>query len=314
MTPRRKITIMTPCFNEEGNVSNCYEAVKAVFADELRDYDYEHIFIDNSSADRTVEILRGICAQDKNVRVIVNSRNFGPHRSPFYGLLQMSGDAVIPIMADLQTPVRYIGEFVRKWQEGFPIVIGVRKSMREGPLMEFLRSAYYRFLSAVAESEHIRNFIGFGLYDRKVMDIIRDMGDNMPYFRGLIGEIGFDRFVIEYDQPARKVGRSKQRWSDLLDYAVVGLTYSSRLPLRLVTVVGILIAGISLLMGITYLTLKLMFWDTFDLGLAPMLIGVFFLGSIQIIFLGFVAEYVGMTFERVRNRPIVIERERINFD
>lgn len=314
MSSRRKITIMTPCFNEEGNVRNCYEAVRAVFEKELPEYDYEHLFIDNSSRDRTVPILREICAQDKNVRVIVNSRNFGPHRSPYYGLLQMSGDAVIPIMCDLQTPTRYIAEFTRKWEEGYPIVIGVRKTQREGPLMEFLRYAYYKFLTAISESEQISNFIGFGLYDRKVIDIIRSMDDNLPYFRGLIGEIGFDRFVIEYDQPARKVGKSKQRWSDLFDYAVVGLTYSSRVPLRLVTVAGVIIAVLSFLFGFAYLSLKLIFWEQFSLGLAPVLIGVFFLGSIQILFLGFVAEYVGMTFERVRNRPIVIERERINFE
>lgn len=310
---RKTISIMTPCFNEESNVLACYEAVKATFEKDLANYDYEHLFIDNSSKDRTVDILRSICKSDKRVRVIVNSRNYGPHRSPYYGLLQTTGDAVIPIMCDLQMPADQIPVFVKKWEEGYPIVIGVRKTMREGFVMRFLRNSYYKFLSAISDAEQIRHFIGFGLYDKKVMDIIRGMDDSMPYFRGLIGEIGFDRYVIEYDQPPRRSGKSKQRWADLFEYAVVGLTYNSRVPLRLVTITGVLIGLVSFIIGMLYLLLKLIFWDTFELGLAPILIGVFFLGSIQILFLGFVAEYVGMTFERVRHRPIVIEKERINF-
>jgi polyisoprenyl-phosphate glycosyltransferase len=313
MVERKKISIMTPVFNEELNVQRCRDAVRVLFATELKDYDYEHLFIDNCSTDKTVDLLREICATDKHVRVIVNSRNYGPHRSPYYGLLQMSGDAVVPIMCDLQTPVELIPQFVAKWSEGIPIVVGVRRQMKEGPILEFLRNSYYNILSAVSEAEQIRHFVGFGLFDRKVIDIIRDMDDSMPYFRGLIGEIGFDRYEFPYDQPPRKHGKSKQRWSDLFEYAVVGLTYSSRIPLRLVTMTGAVIGLASFACGMAYLVLKLLFWSTFELGLAPILIGVFFLGSIQIIFLGFVAEYVGMTFERVRKRPIVIEKERINF-
>lgn len=313
VSARKTITIMTPCFNEEANIRLCFEAVKELFDGQLANYDYIHLFMDNASTDRTVEVLEQICAEQNNVRVIINSRNYGPHRSPYYGLLQMEGDAVIPVMADLQTPVELIPDFVQKWEEGFPLVLGVRRHAKENLLMRTVREAYYRTMSAVSDAEQIRHFIGFGLFDRKVIDIVRRMDDNLPYFRGIIGEIGFDKHLIEYDQPARRNGKSKQRWSDLFEYAVVGLTYSSRVPLRIVTLTGAFISAASLFVGFLYLTLKLFFWESFDLGQAPLLIGVFFLGSIQILFLGFVAEYVGMTYERVRNRPLVIEKRRINF-
>jgi glycosyltransferase involved in cell wall biosynthesis len=309
----KMISIMTPCFNEEQNVRACYEAVRAVFAKELPGYEYEHLFIDNASTDRTVPILRELCAADPKVRVIVNSRNFGPHRSPYYALLQMSGDAVIPIMCDLQTPVDFIPVFVRKWEEGYKLVLAVRRSAKESFFLKMIRDSFYRVLSAISDTQQIRHFTGFGLFDRRIIDIMRSTGESMPYFRGLIAEIGFDRWIVEYDAPPRLHGKSKQRYADLFEYAIIGLTYSSRVPLRLVTLTGFVISVLSFLFGIAYLAMKLIFWDSFVIGQAPILIGVFFLGSIQILFLGFVAEYVGMTFERVQHRPLVIERERINF-
>ncbi len=310
---RKTITIMTPCFNEEDNVLFCFEAVKKMFDESLPGYDYVHLFIDNASTDRTVPLLEDLCAKHDNVRVIVNSRNYGPHKSPYYGLLQMEGDAVIPVMADLQTPVELIPQFVEKWEEGFPLVLGVRKQHQESWLLGVMREGYYRLLTAIADSGQIRHFIGFGLFDRRVIDIIRGLDDSLPYFRGMISEIGFDRHLIEYDQPPRKHGRSKQRWADLFEYAIVGLTYSSRVPLRLVTMSGALISAISVFIALIYLVLKLAYWDTFNMGQAPILIAVLFLGSIQIVFLGFVAEYVGMTYERVRHRPLVIEKRRVGF-
>ncbi|MFG1428734.1 glycosyltransferase family 2 protein [Roseixanthobacter glucoisosaccharinicivorans] len=310
---RRKISIMTPCFNEEANVAICYEAVRDYFKTELPEYDYEHIFIDNASQDTTISILRKICIQDARVKVIINTRNYGPHRSPYYGLLQMSGDAVIPIMCDLQTPVSYIGVFVRKWEEGFKLVLATRKKTINSVVLRVMRAAYYKLISAVSEVEQIPNFIGFGLFDRQVIDIIRSMDDSFPYFRGVVNEVGFEKFLVPYDAPDRLRGKSKQKWSDLFEYAIVGLTYSSRLPLRIVTLSGFVIGAITFVIGLIYLISKLLFWNLFSIGLAPVLLGIFFLGSVQIVFLGFVAEYVGMTFERVRHRPLVIERERINF-
>lgn len=313
MSKKKTITIMTPCFNEEANIHRCFEAVRSLFDIQLTRYDYVHLFIDNASTDRTVPILEKICEEHGNVRVIVNSRNYGPHRSPYYGLLQMEGDAVIPVMADLQTPVDLLPQFVQKWEEGYPLVLGVRRRAKEGLLIRTLREIYYRTLSAVSDAEQISHFIGFGLFDRKVINIIREMDDSLPYFRGIIGEIGFDKYLIAYDQPARRAGKSKQRWSDLFEYAVVGMTYSSRVPLRIVTLSGVLVSATSLGLGFLYLIMKLMFWENFNMGQAPLLIGMFFLGSIQILFLGFVAEYVGMTYERVRRWPLVIEKRRINF-
>jgi glycosyltransferase involved in cell wall biosynthesis len=311
--PRRKISIMTPCFNESDNVQFCYEAVRQVFAEQLPHYDYEHLFIDNCSSDSTVDILRGICASDPHVRVIVNARNYGPHRSPYYGLLQTEGDAAIPIMCDLQTPVSFIPVFVGHWEQGFRLVLAVRKETKETWLLRLLRETYYRLIELTSDLEQVRHFIGFGLFDRRVLEAIRQMNDSLPYFRGMVTEVGFERCLVEYDAPARKRGRSKQKWADLFEYAIVGLTYSSRVPLRLVTLTGCAIAGLSFLIGLVYLILKLFFWNYFPLGVIPILIGIFFFGSVQIMFLGFVAEYVGMTFERVRHRPLVIEKERINF-
>jgi glycosyltransferase involved in cell wall biosynthesis len=303
---------MTPCYNEEAGIRECYQAIKQLFAERLPDYDYEHLFIDNCSQDRTVEILKEIAATDANVKIIVNSRNFGPHRSPYHGLLQTTGDAVIPMMADLQTPPSMIPGFVAEWEKGYKMVLAIRKAMREGFFLRMARHLFYHLVSRIAQVEQLRHFIGYGLFDRQVMDVIRKLDDPYPYFRGIITEIGFDKKLVEYDQPLRKHGRSRQRFSDLLEYAILGLSYQSKVPLRLITLTGFVISGLSFTVGMIYLIMKLIFWKTFSLGTAPIIIGVFFLGSIQLLFLGFVAEYVGMIYEQVRHRPLVIEKERVN--
>lgn len=308
------ISVLTPCFNEEENVREVYEQVKQVFA-ALPTYRYEHLFIDNCSTDRTVDILREIAGQDKNVRVIVNARNFGHIRSPIHAMLQTRGAAVISLVADLQDPPALIVEFLKKWEEGFKIVVGVKAGSDEAKPMYTLRKIYYRLLTSLAaETKLIRNFTGFGLYDRKVVEIIRQINDPYPYFRGLICDIGFPHAEIPYHQPVRKRGITKNNFYSLYDMAMLGLTNHSKVPLRLATMTGFVTAAASMLMGLGYLIYKIIFWNSFSIGIAPLILGVFFISSVQLIFLGIVGEYVGAIHTQVQMRPLVIEKERINFD
>lgn len=311
---RRKITIVTPCYNEEAGIEECYLAVKLFFTEQLTDYDYEHLFIDNYSQDNTVELLREIAEGDPKVRVIVNSRNFGPNHSPYHAILEASGDAVIPVVADLQTPVATIREFIRLWEQGFDMVLGIRVGMSEARWLRMSRDIYYRIMSRLSHIEHYHGFIGFGLFDRKTVEVMRRLVNPNPYFRRIISEIGFRKAFVEYVQPPRRHGKSRLSFPDLLDYAILGMVSCSKVPLRLMTVVGLLVSVSSLLVGLGYLLLKLVYWDSFAMGTAPLLIGMFFLAAIQIFCLGMIGEYVGVIFDHVRNRPLVIERERINFD
>lgn len=311
---RKKISIITPCYNEELGIEECYLAIKLLFAEHLPNYDYEHLFIDNSSQDKTVEILREIAKHDVNVRVIVNSRNFGPNHSPYHAILEASGDAVIPVLADLQTPVAKISEFVRLWEQGYDMVLGLRVGMSEARWLRIARDLYYRIMSRLSHIEHYHGFIGFGLFDRKTIDVMRRLINPNPYFRRIISEIGFSKAFVEYVQPARKHGKSRLSFPDLLDYAILGMVSCSKVPLRLMTVLGLVVSSSSLVVGLVYLALKLIYWDTFAIGTAPLLIGMFFFSSIQILCLGMIGEYVGVIFDHARNRPLVIERERINFD
>lgn len=311
-TDRRLISIVTGCFNEEGNVRDLYEQVRSVI-EQFPQYDYEHIFIDNCSTDRTVDILREMAAADKRVKIIVNVRNFGHIRSPFHALLQASGEAVISIVADLQDPPALIADFLRKWEEGYKIVVGVKKGSDEAKPMWAVRKLYYKIISSLSEIELIRNFTGFGLYDKRVIDILRSVHDPYPYFRGLICDIGFERAEIDYVQPVRKRGITKNNFYTLLDMAMLGMTNHSKVPLRIATVAGFLLAVLSLLAGIGYAVYKIVFWQSFQVGVAPLVIGLFFFSSVQLIFLGVVGEYVGAIHTQVLNRPLVIEKERINF-
>lgn len=311
---RKKITVMTACYNEEENVLALYEAVKKVFAEQLPQYDYEHLFIDNCSEDKTVTILKGIAYDDKNVKIIVNSRNFGHIRSPFHGLLQGSGDAVISVAADFQDPPEMIPKFVEKWEEGYKTVIGVKNKSKESKMVFAIRRLYYKIIKTISDGEQVENFTGFGLYDRVVIDELRKMNDPYPYFRGMICEVGFERAEIEFLQPKRARGITKNNFYTLYDMAMTGITANSKVPLRIATMLGFFVAGLCLIVALVYLIIKMIWWSTFNLGLAPMVIGQFFIGSVLLAFIGIIGEYIGAIYTKVENRPLVVEKERINFD
>lgn len=312
-TAKRTISIVTPCFNEEAGIAECYTTVRAIMA-ALPAYAYEHIFIDNSSRDRTVEILRDIAKADSRVKIIVNARNFGPERSPYHAMLSAGGDVVIPVLADLQTPPAIIPQMVALWEGGATIVIAVKKASAESLPWRLARSGYYAAMKRLSKIEQIPNYMGYGLYDRRVMDTLRGLNEPEPYFRGLINEVGFDRAFIEYEQPARRHGRSSYTLFSLAEHALLGLSTYSRAPLRLMTLIGFSISCISFLCGFAYFIGKLLFWYSLPTGIAPLLIAIFFLGSIQLFALGVVGEYIGLLLNYTRRFPLVIEKERINFD
>jgi glycosyltransferase involved in cell wall biosynthesis len=309
----KTLTITSGCFNEEGNVRPLYEKVKAAVESLGEDYIYEHIFIDNASTDKTVDVLRQIAAEDKRVKVIVNTRNFGHIRSPYYAFLQGRGDAVIPMASDLQDPPELICEFVKKWQAGYKIVVARKVQSGENPLMFALRKAYYRFLRKLSDVDLVNDFTGFGLYDQEVVCKLRELGDPYPYFRGLIADLGYTRSEVEFIQPARKWGLTKNNFYSLYDNAMLGLTNYSKMPLRLAAFIGMVSGVISFLVGMAYLIYKLLFWQNFELGLAPLVVGLFFFGSVQLFFLGIIGEYIGAIYTQVLKRPLVVEKERINF-
>lgn len=306
------ISIVTPCFNEEANVEDLYDHVRLIMQG-LPGYIYEHIFIDNASSDKTVEILRKIAAHNPNVKVIVNVRNFGHIRSPYHAIFQASGEAVITLAADLQDPPSLIPLFIKKWEDGYKVVMGVKSRSQETPALYAFRTLYYRSLRKLSNVELVENYTGFGLYDRQVIEQLRMLNDPYPYFRGLIAELGYERAIVEYDQPRRKRGITKNNFYTLYDMAMLGLTSHSKIPLRLATMLGFVSAGVSFLVAMVYLVYKLLFWSQFELGLAPLVVGIFFFSSVQLIFLGIVGEYVGAIYTQVLKRPLVIEKERINF-
>ena len=307
------VSVITPCFNEQANVEEVYRRVRAQFQ-RLNRYRYEHIFIDNASVDHTLNELKAIAALDHNVKVIRNTRNFGQVRSPQHALYQASGDAVIGIVADLQDPPALIVDMIRKWEEGYPVVICVKTSSGENSLMFWIRKRYYRLVNQLSGVETFENYTGFGLYDRKVVDVIKNFGDPYPYFRGMIAEAGFPHFDIPYHQPARKRGITKNNFYALYDMAMLAITNLSKVPLRIVTFSGFAGAVISILVSVAYLVYKLIFWYRFSVGIAPLVIGVFFFLSIQMLFMGIIGEYIGTIHTLVQNRPLVVEQERINFE
>lgn len=309
----KRISVVTACFNEEENVREVYEQVKAVFTD-LPQYDYEHLFIDNASKDRTVAILKEIAQTDRRVKIIVNTRNFGHIRSPVYGLMQATGDAVISVVADLQDPPTMIKDFIGKWEEGYKIAIGIKTQSEESPLFFAVRKVYYNLVGRLSDIELIKNFTGFGLYDQEVIETLRSIKDPYPYFRGLICDLGFERAAIGYVQPSRKRGFTKNNFYDLYDMAMLGITNHSKVPLRLATMTGFIVAFLSLLTALVYFVYKLAFWENFQVGMAPLVIGLFFFSSVQLIFIGIIGEYIGAIHTQVLKRPLVIEKERINFD
>ncbi|MBO6129243.1 MAG: glycosyltransferase family 2 protein [Pseudobutyrivibrio sp.] len=309
----KHISVMTPCYNEEGNIMNIYEAVKAEF-DKLPQYTYEHIFIDNCSTDNSRAILRTLAEKDKNVKVIFNAMNFGPNRSSSYGMLQGTGECLIAIVCDLQDPPSLIPEFLKKWEEGYKVVLGQKTASKENPIMYQIRKLYYKLMEMLSDSEHLANVTGYGLFDKEVLDMIKWMDDPDPYIRGLITQLGYKWTLIEYTQEERKVGHSSYNFNKYFDFAITGLTHVSRKPLRIATLLGMFMSLVSFLIGLLYLILKLTNWDEFQQGTAPILIGMFMLGSIQLAFIGVIGEYIGAILTRISKRPMVVEEERINFD
>jgi len=313
MRPTRFVSVVTGCYNEEENVRELYQKVKEIF-DHLNGYSYEHIFIDNASKDGTVSILKEIGRRDRNVKIIVNTRNYGHIRSPYHALFQAKGDAVIGMAADLQDPPEMIEEFIKKWEDGYKIVIGVKSKSEESSVFFTIRGMYYYLIGKLADLELSSNFTGFGLYDRAVIEILRQIDDPYPYFRGLICEVGFERAEIEYTQTKRKRGITKNNFYTLYDLAMLGITNHSKVPLRLATMTGFAVAILSLLVALGYFAYKLIFWDNFSVGMAPLVIGLFFFSSVQLFFIGIIGEYIGAIHTQVLKRPLVIEKERINFD
>lgn len=311
---RKKISVVIPTYNEEANVVPLADAIRGVMEKELPEYDFEILFIDNHSKDTTQLKLRELCRQDKRIKAIFNARNFGQMRSPVHGLKQATGDCVVRMCADFQDPVDMIVDFVREWENGYKIVIGVKASSQENKFMYWLRSCYYRLIKKISDIDHIEQFTGFGLYDKAFVDVVRDLHDPQPYLRGIIAELGFDYKAIPYMQKKRRAGKSKNNFYTLFDYAMVGITSYSKVVMRLATFLGFAVAGLSFLAGIYYLIMKLLYWDRFTAGMAPMLIGIFFLGALQLFFIGFLGEYVLSINTRVLDRPLVVEEERLNFD
>jgi glycosyltransferase involved in cell wall biosynthesis len=308
----KTITVVTACYNEEENIAEVYRQVKQVFSDKLPQYRYEHLFIDNASKDKTVDILKGIAAQDKQVKVIVNTRNFGHIRSPFHALLQAKGDAVISLVADLQDPPSLIPELVAHWEKGTKMVLAVKAQSSETPLMWVVRKAFYEFISRLSDIELTKNHTGFGLYDQVVIQKLREIGDPYPYFRGLISDLGYDSVKVSYHQPVRKRGITKNNFYTLYDMAMLGITNHSKVPLRLATMTGFAMAFLSFLVALGYLVYKLVYWERFTVGTAPVAIGLFFFASVQLFFIGIIGEYIGSIHTQVMNRPLVVEKERIN--
>lgn len=311
MTPQR-VTVVTPCYNEEGNAREMYEVIKAIFAD-LPQYRYEHLFIDNASKDGTARILRELAGKDPHVKVILNARNFGHVRSGYYALLQARGDAVIALACDFQDPPDLIPEFLRRWSAGAKVVLGVKESSDERGLFYALRDRYYRMLARMADVALVNHATGFGCFDQSVIEALRRIDDPYPYFRGLIAEIGHEPSIVPYRQPARARGISSQNFYTLYDLAFLGIVNHSKVPLRLATMTGFALGVVSLLVAVGYLIAKLLFWQQFTLGIAPILIGFFFLTSVQLLFIGILGEYIGSIYTQVRHHPHVFERERLNF-
>lgn len=309
----KTISIVIPCYNEEENVNAMYQAIDRIFKSDLPDYSYELIFIDNDSRDRTREIVRILCSQDKKVKGIFNAKNFGQFNSPYYGMLQSGGDCTILMAADFQDPVEMIPKYVKEWEKGYKIVIGIKKSSKENKLMYWLRTCYYKTIKKLSDVEQIEHFTGFGLYDETFIKVLRELDDPTPFLRGIVAELGFRRREIPYEQPKRRAGKTSNNFYRLYDAAMLSVTSYTKVGLRLATIFGSICSFASMMVALIYLVMKLVYWDRFPAGMAPLLIGMCFLGSVQIFFIGLVGEYVLSINARVMKRPLVIEEERINF-
>ena len=308
----KKISVLTPTFNEEENIELLYKKIKEQFSS--LNYDYEHIVIDNNSTDRTIPILRNLCQKDKRLKVIINNKNYGQLNSPFYGLLQTNNDATIVLTADFQDPIEIIPNLINLWEQGNRVVLTQKIKTNEKFLMKFVRKSYYKILSKFSQNNLTINTTGSGIYDKEIISIFRSIKDPIPYLRGLVSEIEGNIKLLEYEQPQRKYGKSKNNIFSLIDVGMLGFVKHSKLPLRLTIIFGFILSFTSIIVSVIFFLYKLFFWDSFDLGIAPIIIGFFFISAIQMILLGFVGEYISTTLAHVRNLPLVIEKERINFE
>jgi glycosyltransferase involved in cell wall biosynthesis len=312
--PHKLLTVVTPCYNEEANVRELYEAIRELFVGPLARYDYEHIFIDNASRDKTASILRELAAKDSRVKVILNTRNFGHVRSPYHAILRSSGEAVITLACDFQDPPAMIPDFVTKWEKGAKVIMAVKSGSEESLLMSVVRSFYYKLVARLSAVEIIKDATGFGLYDKALIDALRRIDDPYPYFRGLVSDIGYPVTTVPFHKPQRKRGITKNNFYTLYDLAMLGITNHSKVPLRVATMTGFGVGALSLLVAMGYLVAKLLFWTSFTVGIAPLIISLFFFSSVQLFFIGILGEYIGSIHTYVQKRPLVIELESINFD
>lgn len=310
----KKISVMIPCFNEEENVKQMCHAVQQILETELCQYDYEILFIDNNSTDRTREYLRELCVENKKVKAILNAKNFGQFNSPYYGMCQTTGDCTITMCCDFQDPVEMIPVFVKEWEAGYKIVCAIKTASRENKIMRFLRTCYYKLIKRMSDVDQIEHFTGFGLYDKSFIHVLRDLNDPTPFLRGIVAELGYKRKDIPYEQQKRRAGKTHNNWFTLYDAAMLSFTSYTKAGLRVATLLGFTTAAISMVIAIVYLILKLVYWERFVAGMAPILLAVLFLGAIQLFFIGFLGEYVLSINKRMMNRPLVIEEERLNFD
>ncbi len=311
----KKISLVSSCYNEEENIDVLYERTMKSIESFEKKYEFEYILLDNGSTDNTAEKLRELAQKDSRVKVILNARNFGHIRSPYYGMLQATGDAIIYLASDLQDPPELIPEFIEKWEQGYKIVLGQKTESKESLIFFLVRSAYYELIARIADDDTnlVKNCTGFGLYDKRVIDIVRSLDDPYPYLRGLICDIGFEKAFVEFKQPLRKRGITKNNFYTMYDNAMVGIVKHSKVPLRLMAFLGFGFSFLSLAVAFLYFILKLVFWNDFALGMAPIIISIFFLASVQLFCMGVLGEYIGAIYTRVNKKPVVVEKERINF-
>ena len=309
----KKISVLIACYNEQENVVPLSNEVVNTLEATLASYDYEIIFIDNCSTDNTRPLLREICKKNQRIKAIFNARNFGQFNSPYYGLCQTTGDCTINLAADFQDPVELIPTFVAEWEKGYKIVSSIKTASKESVIFRFLRTCYYKLIKKMSDIEQIEHFTGFGLYDRSFIEILRNLNDPIPFLRGIVAELGFIRKNIEYEQQKRRAGKTKNNWYTLYDAAMLSFTSYTKIGLRIATIGGFISAGFTFIIALVYFINKLVYWDRFSAGIAPLVIGVFFFGSLQLFFIGFIGEYIMSINNRVMNRPLVIEEERINF-
>lgn len=311
---KKRISVLIPTYNEEENVVPLSEAIVAEFEKSLPQYEYEIVFIDNDSTDTTRDKIRMLCKKDSQIKAIFNAKNFGQFNSPYYGLMQTTGECVILMCADFQDPINMIPKFVAEWEAGNKIVIGIKSKSKENKIMYFLRSCYYKLIKKMSSVEQIEHFTGFGLYDRGFIEVLKGLDDPTPFLRGIVAELGYKRKDIEYQQEKRRAGKTHNNWYSLYDAAMLGFTSYTKVGMRIATIAGFVLSGISVVVALVYLIMKLIFWDRFVAGMTPILLGIFIFGSIQLFFIGLLGEYIMNINSRVTHRPLVIEEERLNFD